>query len=139
MADMRLEFNSAPAILAIAADVLAGSIASARGDADAAVQHLNDAVRREDELLYGEPPEWSVPVRQDLGAVLLAHGRAAEAERAFREDLARFPENGWSLTGLARALRAQGRTADAAGVEARLRIAWPDGHGSATHADHGSH
>ncbi|MBD0319508.1 MAG: hypothetical protein ICV87_04190, partial [Gemmatimonadetes bacterium] len=46
------------------------------------------------------------------------------AEAAFREDLRRFPANGWSLHGLARALRAQGRAADAARAEAELRRAW---------------
>jgi hypothetical protein len=38
-----------------------------------------------------------VPVRQELGIVLLRAERPAEAEQAFREDLKRFPENGWSL------------------------------------------
>jgi hypothetical protein len=85
---------------------------------------LRDAVRREDALLYGEPPEWTVPARQDLGAVLLMANRPAEAERAFREDLATFPENGWSLQGLATALRAQGRSADADAVEADFRRVW---------------
>jgi Flp pilus assembly protein TadD len=85
---------------------------------------LRDAVRREDALLYGEPPEWTVPARQDLGAVLLMANRPAEAEQAFREDLAKFPENGWSLHGLATALRAQGRSADADAVEADFRRVW---------------
>jgi cytochrome c-type biogenesis protein CcmH/NrfG len=56
--------------------------------------------------------------------VLLAAGRPGDAEAAFRQDLERFPENGWSLHGLAAALRAQGRTADAAQAEARFRTAW---------------
>jgi hypothetical protein len=65
-----------------------------------------------------------VPARQDLGAVLLMANRPAEAEQAFREDLAKFPENGWSLHGLATALRAQGRSADADAVEADFRRVW---------------
>lgn len=139
LADMRLEFNTSPALLGIAAEVLAGTIASARGEHDVAVRRLSEAARREDGLLYGEPPEWTVPVRHDLGAVLLAAGRPAEAERAYREDLARFPENGWSLTGIARALRAQGRVAEAAEVDVRLRAAWPGGAGAGEHAGHGRH
>ena len=42
----------------------------------------------------------------------------------YRDDLKRNPENGWSLFGLARSLQAQGKTADAAAVEARFQKAW---------------
>lgn len=124
LAGLRLEFNTSDAVLSIAADVLAGHLAAASGDHDAAVDHLRSAARREDELVYGEPPDWTVPVRQELGRVLLAAGRAADAERAFREDLARFPENGWSLHGLAEALRAQGRDGEAHAVAERFREIW---------------
>jgi tetratricopeptide (TPR) repeat protein len=121
---LALEFNSSADILTIAVEVLAGHIAAERGDYDRAVQHLRAAAAREDDLVYGEPPEWTVPVRQDLGAVLLRAGRAADAEQAFREDLARFPDNGWSLHGLAEALRAQGRTAEADATMERFRRVW---------------
>jgi hypothetical protein len=122
--DAAVEFNAATDILAIAADVLAGHVAAAGRDFDAAVARLSAAAEREDGLVYGEPPEWSVPVRQELGAVLLAAGRAQEAERAFREDLDRFPDNGWSLAGLARSLDAQGRSAEAATTRRSLEDAW---------------
>jgi cytochrome c-type biogenesis protein CcmH/NrfG len=56
--------------------------------------------------------------------VLLQAGRPAEAEKAFREDLRRRPENGWSLHGLAQSLRAQKKTKDADAVEARFKKAW---------------
>ncbi|HEX6912342.1 MAG TPA: hypothetical protein VF142_18195 [Longimicrobium sp.] len=121
---MRLEFNQARQVLSIAEHVLAGHIDAALGNHDAAVRHLHSAAEAEDALVYGEPPEWTVPVRQELGAVLLAAGRPADAEAAFRRDLDRFPDNGWSLHGLAAALRAQGRTAEAAQAEARFRTAW---------------
>ncbi len=104
--------------------MLAGRIAAADGDFDAAVSHLREAARLEDGLLYGEPPEWSVPVRQELGEVLLEAGRFEEAEEAFRQDLDRFRDNGWSLAGLARALEAQGRGDEAAAVRARFREVW---------------
>jgi tetratricopeptide (TPR) repeat protein len=109
---MRLEFNESSAILRIAEQVLAGVLASAKGRHDDAIAYLTNAVEFEDALTYGEPPDWSVPVRQDFGAVLLAAGQPAAAARAYREDLERFPANGWSLSGLEQALRAQGRTVD---------------------------
>jgi tetratricopeptide (TPR) repeat protein len=123
-ASMRLEFNTSAAVLGVAAEVLAGHVAAKQEDHPRAVQHLREAARLEDALVYGEPPEWSVPVRQDLGAVLLQAGLPADAEKTFREDLARFPENGWSLHGLARALRGQGRIADADEIMTHFRKAW---------------
>ena len=124
VAAMRLEFNYAGAVQAIAVEVLAGHIAAARGDFDRAVQHLRAGVEREAELVYGEPPEWTIPVRQELGAVLLTAGRAADAERTYREDLEKFPANGWSLYGLARSLRAQGKSAESEKVMAEYRRVW---------------
>lgn len=124
LAPQRMEYNTSGAVLGVAVEVLAGFVAQAAGDPASAVTHLEEAVRREDALTYGEPPEWTVPPRQDLGAVLLTAGRPRDAERAFREDLAKFPENGWSLRGLTEALRASGRAADATEVEARFRKAW---------------
>jgi tetratricopeptide (TPR) repeat protein len=124
VAPVRLEFNASGAILAVASEVLAGHVAAAKRDFTAAVTHLREALRLEDALTYGEPPEWSVPVRQELGKLLLSTDRAGEAEQAFREDLKRFPENGWSLRGLELALRAQGRTAEAVATKARFDKSW---------------
>jgi tetratricopeptide (TPR) repeat protein len=119
-----LDFNDAKTVLEIAERVLAGTLASALGRHDEAIDHLRRAAELEDHLIYGEPPEWSIPVRHDMGDVLLAAGRWTEAEAAFNEDLDRFPENGWALSGLARALRGQGRVADAHEVEAQFEVAW---------------
>lgn len=123
-AEMKLEFSMARGVHAVAEHVLAGHVDAARGNHAGAVRHLRAAAQAEDSLVYGEPPEWHVPVRQELGMVLLAAGQAADAEAVFRQDLERFPANGWSLHGLARAQRAQGREADAARTEAELRTAW---------------
>lgn len=116
--------NSGTAMMRIAPEVVAGKIAAARQDWDRATLHLDRAIRYEDALIYQEPHDWHAPVRQDLGNVLLAAGRPAEAEVVFWEDLKRNPENGWSLTGLLQTLKAQKKTDDAAHVEARLRKAW---------------
>jgi cytochrome c-type biogenesis protein CcmH/NrfG len=39
-------------------------------------------------------------VRQSLGAVRLRQGRLDDAEKAFRDSLARVRNNGWALAGL---------------------------------------
>lgn len=112
--------------LSIAVHALAGEIATRRGDLDTGITHFREAVTIEDAGLYFEPPKWYYPIRHSLGAALIQAGRHAEAETVYREDLRRFPENGWSLFGLAQALRGQGKQKDAAATDARFRKAWPN-------------
>ena len=118
------EINTAKDVLAVAVEALRGDVLAAKGDYAGAVAALKQAVAKEDALNYDEPQPWFLPMRQALGAVLLDAGRAAEAESIYREDLERNPENGWSLYGLLRALRAQGKGGEAATVEQRFRNAW---------------
>lgn len=106
--------------------VLAGEIALRSGSADDAVDHFAAAVALEDGMLYEEPPLWYYPIRHSLGRALLEAGRPADAERTYLTDLNRFPENGWSLFGLATALDAQEKPAEAAAVWERFRDAWAD-------------
>jgi predicted Zn-dependent protease len=116
--------NTGRAVLSIAPEVLAGEIAAAKKDYDAAIAHLARAVRLEDALVYTEPSEWHYPPRQALAAVLLEAGRPGEAETVYWEDLKRNRNNGWSLFGLAQALRAQKKNDEAARVEARFKKSW---------------
>jgi tetratricopeptide (TPR) repeat protein len=116
--------NSGRAVLRIAPEVVAGRIAARRKQWDAALLHLERAVRYEDTLVYQEPADWHDPVRRTLGAVLVDAGRPDEAEAVYWEDLRNNPENGWALGGLVRALRAQKKDDQAAAVEERFRKAW---------------
>ncbi len=117
--------NTAAMILSIAPEVLGGELAAHRKDFDAAIAHLERAVRLEDGLVYTEPSEWHFPARQALGAILLAAGRPREAETVYWEDLRRNRDNGWSLFGLAQAIRAQGgREGEAATAQVRFEEAW---------------
>ena len=108
----------------IAERMVTAELASARGEHDAAVAALNEAVAIEDRIPYDEPPGWHAPVRQTLGAVLLDARRPAEAERVYREELRRNPGNGWSLFGLAQSLDAQGKKSEATGVQRDFATAW---------------
>ena len=116
--------NGAKAILDIADEVLAGELAAKRGYHDLAIARLHRAILLEDNLIYNEPPDWHVPARQALGAVLLDAGRPAEAESIYWQDLSRNRENGWSLFGLMQSLRAQGKTEQAVLIEERFRKTW---------------
>jgi tetratricopeptide (TPR) repeat protein len=117
-------FNSFASILGLAVQFLEADIASRGGDAAKAVAHLTKAVALEDDLIYQEPPDWYASARQALGATLGRAGRWADAEAAYRADLVRNPENGWSLAGLAAALDAQGKGAEAGEARKRLEKAW---------------
>ncbi len=118
--------NTAAALFAVASNVLDARIAEAKGDRKAAIASWVKAVAAEDALAYDEPPAWYYPVRESLGAALLADGQAAEAEKVFRADLERNPRNGRSLYGLAEVLKAQKRMADAAWAQAQFESAWKD-------------
>lgn len=110
--------------LEIAQHSLAGEIDLRGGDPNGAIAHFGIAAELEDGLTYSEPPTWYYPVRQSLGTALLGAGRAEDAERVYREDLERFPDNGWSLYGLYSSLEEQGKAEEAEEVEARFQIAW---------------
>lgn len=118
------DINKSRHILEIASHVLRGEIAAEAGDHKAAIEALEEAVEREDALNYDEPPTWHYPTRQSLGAVLLDADQPERAETAYREDLEKFPDNGWSLFGWMQALRAQDKTEEAQEVRQRFREAW---------------
>jgi tetratricopeptide (TPR) repeat protein len=110
--------------LQIASRVVRGELAALGGRHDEAVGIVSEAVAIEDGLPYSEPALWHQPTRQVLGALLIDAGRAADAEAVYREDLERFPENGWSLFGLWQSLAAQQRDEQARQVRARFERAW---------------
>jgi tetratricopeptide (TPR) repeat protein len=118
--------NSADHLLNMAIEVLSGELAAKQGNLEAAIVHLRKGIELEDSLKYTEPASWYAPVRQTLGSVLLKADRPSEAEQVYREDLAIYPENGWSLYGLAQSLRAQGKMQEAQQVQTRFEQAWRD-------------
>jgi tetratricopeptide (TPR) repeat protein len=118
------DLNTTDNLIAIAREVLSGEIAAAQGDYETAIRHLEAGVEIEDSLVYDEPPTWHAPVRLNLGAVLLAAGRPAEAEKIYRENLETFPHNGWALFGLEQSLEAQGKADEATAIAGQFKQAW---------------
>ncbi|MFN5168178.1 MAG: hypothetical protein ACK5DD_01025 [Cyclobacteriaceae bacterium] len=117
-------FNSFRSVLSIGSRLLEGELAAARKQYEKAIAALMEAKKIEDSLLYQEPPDWYLPTRQVLGAVLLQAKKPAEAEKYFREDLSQYRDNGWSLFGLQQSLAAQGKKAEAAAIGARFAKAF---------------
>lgn len=117
-------YNTAGTVSKIARCQLEASIAEKKGGFDQAVAVLREAVAMEDSLLYTEPSDWIFPIRHELGATYINAGKFAEAEKVYNEDLAIWPENGWSLNGLHTALVKQKKGKEAEEVKARLDKAW---------------
>ena len=116
--------NAAGRLLPVAEALLRGELALRRGDTSQGLAALREAAAAEDRLDYNEPADWPLPVRPYLGAALLQAGGAREAAQAYAQDLETYPDNGWSLFGLAQAQRATGDTVAAADSERRYRAAW---------------
>src|SRR6201987_3725190 len=120
----KLGNNSCDAVIKIVTPMLNGEILVREGDVEGGLAELRKAVAAEDALNYDEPPGWILPVRHSLGANLMQAGRYAEAEQVYRDDLARLPENGWSLYGLARCLQLEGERNEASAVQERFQKVW---------------
>lgn len=118
--------NSVDTVLPIARAMIEGELLYREGKYDEAFARLRQGAAEEDNLVYDEPPGWMLPVRHALGALLMERGRYAEAEAAYREDLARNRDNGWGLLGLQSALLAQNKTLEAAPYAIKLAEAWKE-------------
>ncbi|HYV86441.1 MAG TPA: hypothetical protein VFB49_11060 [Patescibacteria group bacterium] len=122
--ETRYGANLALDVLNIAAFVADARLLEARGRREDSIGSWQSAVQAQDDLARDEPSGWYDPLRESLGGALLRSGRATEAEKVFREDLARHPRNGRTLFGLYKSLEAQKRTDAAALVKAQFDAAW---------------
>jgi tetratricopeptide (TPR) repeat protein len=109
-------------LASIATSLVEARIARANGDAPTEIAKLIDAVTSQDSLPYTEPPYWHFPIRQSLGSAYLRAGDNQMAVNTFNQDLANFPNNGWSLHGLAEAYRALGQPTE--DLDQALKFAW---------------
>jgi tetratricopeptide (TPR) repeat protein len=124
-ADAPYDFDTVHQYLDVEKHLVAGEIMVREdGQMEAGLAELQKGVDAQDALHYSEPPDWLIPARHSLGAGLLLAKKYPEAEAVYRDDLARNPENGWSLYGLAKALRLEGKTKEAAAVDRRFKKAW---------------
>jgi tetratricopeptide (TPR) repeat protein len=116
--------HTAASLLGITGGVLRAELLRQEGRGAEGVPVLEAALTLEDALRYDEPEPLPFSTRHWLGALLLELKRPTDAERVYRAELEAHPNNGWSLFGLEQALRAQGRTADAAKVREEFVRAW---------------
>ena len=119
-------FDNATSIAKLAYQVVAGEIALLEENYSLAINHFEEAVEMEDNLIYNEPSAWYIPPRQNLGAAFLKAGKYTEAEKVYLEDLDDLRQNGWSLMGLYESLMAQEKLDEAAAIMQEFNTAWQD-------------
>ncbi|HZS52933.1 MAG TPA: hypothetical protein VFA65_00915, partial [Bryobacteraceae bacterium] len=117
-------FNDWSAFHQLAEYSLKARVSAARGDVLDAIQSWQSAIAVQDQMKFDDLPDWYYPVRESLGAELLHCGKAAEAEKVFRDDLSRTPRNPRSLYGLWEAMELQKQKADAAWVRQAFEASW---------------
>ena len=116
--------NSAAELLGVVGPILRAEILVEEDRFDDAIAVLEKAVEIEDSFGYDEPEPLNFSARHWLGAILLEAGRPAEAEEVYRLELEDHPFNGWSLFGLEKALRVQGKTGEADKALREFQSAW---------------
>lgn len=101
-------------IVTVLAHVAEGRALMREKKFEAAAGAFQTAADMQAKLPYYEPPFVYYPVRQSLGAALLAAGHPARAEREFLHTLMENPNNAYAFWGLSEARKAQGDTSGAA-------------------------
>lgn len=113
-------FTPVGAIIPFAKASLEAQILKVQSNSTAAIGTLSQAIQKQDQWA----PDWYFPLRETLGGLLLSAAKYPEAEKVFREDLARHPLNGRSLFGLMEALKAQNKGSDLFWVQLQFQKAW---------------
>ena len=116
--------NTANDLMGIAVHVLKGELLNREGKGMEGITELKMAVAIEDKLKYNEPPDWFFSVRHNLAAVYLDNKMFPEAEKVLREDLKKYPLNGWALLGLDLSLQFQNKLEEAKKTELEFEKAW---------------
>lgn len=117
-------FGHATRVIAVHLLDLRGSLASIRGDHNEAVKLLAEAVEREKNLGYWEPPHYTRPVLESLGAAYLHAGKYDDAKAAFEKILETRPKSGFAYLGIISAMNKAGRSSDAAAARKQLAVVW---------------
>ena len=121
---IQMRNHTARQLLGITGDILRGEMLHAEGKLEEAITVFERSVETHDGLRYDEPEPLNFSARHWLGAALLELERYADAERVYQAALEQHPDNGWSYFGLEKALRAQGKNAEADAAKANFDRVW---------------
>lgn len=111
-------------LLDVSSAELQGELSCAKGDAAGGFELLKEAIKKEHDLGYTEPPYYARPVEESLSdAYLRAHAWEL-AREAFQQELQVRPKNGFALFGIARSYELQGRANEARQAYEQFLAAW---------------
>ncbi len=113
-------------ILGTASLELRGRLEFAGGDVEQGRKLLERADESERKLGYTEPPLYSRPALEVLGAACIRAGKFDDARKAFQTALARRPKSGWCLYGIAAAWDKEGKRKEAEDAYRAFLDAWPN-------------
>ena len=131
--ESRMEFpNRMSDILAVGEAMLNGELEYRKGNIESGFKHLEESIRRSDNLIYAEPWGWMQPPRHALAALKLEQGLTEEAAKIYAADLGftddlprahQHPNNVWALHGFHECLIKLGRQEEAGIVGQQLKLA----------------
>jgi tetratricopeptide (TPR) repeat protein len=122
--DVTMRRHKASDLLGIMGNILRGEMLRSEGKLDEAIAAFEEAEALHLGLRYDEPEPLNFSAGDWLGAALLEAGRYEDAELVYRTSLEQHPDNGWSYYGLEKALRAQGKDAQADAARADFDRVW---------------
>ena len=99
-------------------------MAARRGNRDAALADLRKGITSRTELTYSEPADWYLPLRQPLGALLLAAGHPETPSASTGRTSCATRTTAGRCTGSSSAPQAQKRNREADSVAAELKRVW---------------
>src|SRR5437588_1951954 len=111
-------------LLGTASLELRGETEIGKGNIDKGRKLLELASKEEKDLGYSEPPQYSRPPLEVLGAALARASRYQEARDAYKKDLEERPHSGFALYGIATAWDKQGKHAEAVAAYREFLNAW---------------
>lgn len=118
------EFSEIVDLLEISALELRGTILSEQNQPTEALQLLEKAVEKEQELDYREPPQYYRPVLESLASAYIRMHKYDKAIETYKQELVFRPNSGHALYGLAQALNLAGRKQQARQSYEKFLQAW---------------
>lgn len=104
---------------------LRGNLEVARGNVAQGVDLITQAVAKEKDLGYSEPPRYFRPEQESLGYAYLKSRQWNKARDSFNEELRQRPKSGHALYGIAQSYALAGDVANATVAYGNFLKAWP--------------